>query len=84
MKQQDHSWHKFKAGTRVLDTVSGMDGVVTGTTLSHAVEAAAVKPGGVDGGQLIPLPKPVVHESVTVQLDDGSSVERSPRLLVAI
>ena len=69
---------------RVLDTVTGQDGVVVGTTLTKTLEAAAKKGAGEVSGGLIPLPKPVIHESVTVQLEDDSIVERSPRVLTAI
>ena len=81
---QSHSWHAFPKGTRVLDTVSGMDGLVTGTRLVHAVEPARSGPGDGAPGRLIPLPNPVVHETVIVKLDDGSTVERSPRVLLGI
>jgi hypothetical protein len=81
---QSHSWHTFPKGTRVLDTVSGMDGDVIHTHIVHAVEPAAVKPGEGNGGRLIPLPNPVVHETVIVTLEDGTIVERSPRVLVAL
>ena len=81
---QSHSWHQFPKGTRVLDTVSGMDGVVTHTRIVHAVEPAGNGSGEGSPGRLIPLPNPVVHETVLVKLEDGSAVERSPRVLVAI
>ena len=68
----------------MLDTVSGMDGVVVSSHIVHAVKPAAVTPGEGTGGQLIPLPDPVVHESVTVKLEDGSLVQRSPRTLAAL
>lgn len=68
----------------MLDTVTGMDGTVVSTQITHAVTPAAAQPGEASGGQLIPLPKPVVHESVTVQLDDGTIVQRSPRTLAAL
>ena len=68
----------------MLDQVSGMDGIVMDTRLTHAVEPA--KPGSGEGqaGRLIPLPNPVVHECVLVRLEDGSTVERSPRVLCSI
>jgi len=81
---QSHSWHVFPKGTRVLDTVSGMDGVVIHTHIIHSVEPARPGTGEVQAGRLIPLPNPVVHESVVVKLEDGSTVERSPRVLLAI
>lgn len=79
-----HFWHAFPRGTRVLDTVSGMDGTVMNTQITHAVTPAATQPGEVASGRLIPLPDPVVHESVTVQLDDGTIVQRSPRVLAIL
>ena len=81
---QSHSWHAFPKGTRVMDTVSGMDGVVTDTRIIHSVKPAAVNLGGGGDGRLIPLPDPVVHETVLVKLEDNSTVERSPKVLVAI
>lgn len=84
LSKHPHGWHKFKPGTRVLDTVTGLEGLVVGTTLTKTLEAAAKKPGEVASGGLIPLPKPVIHESVTVQLEDDSIVERSPRVITAI
>ena len=54
------------------------------TQLTKTLEAAGGKGEGGDNGRLIPLPKPVIHESVTVELDDNSTVERSPRVLTAI
>lgn len=68
----------------MLDTVSGMDGTVVGTQITHAVRPAVAKPGEEPGGRLIPLPDPVVDESVTVQLDNGTTVQRSPRTLATI
>ena len=68
----------------MLDTVSGMDGVVVDSHIVHAVKPAAGKPGEGTGGRLIPLPDPVVDESVTVKLEDGSLVQRSPRTLAAL
>lgn len=84
MPPHTHSWHTFPKGTRVLDTVTGMDGVVVSTHITHAVKPAAQNSGEGGGGRLIPLPDPVVHESVTVQLDDGTIVQRSPRTLATI
>lgn len=84
MPPHTHSWHTFAKGTRVLDTVSGMDGTVQSTQITHAVRPAAGGSGEGAGGRLIPLPDPVVHESVTVQLDDGTIVQRSPRTLATI
>ena len=82
--QQSHSWHAFLPGTRVLDQVTGMDGVVQNSHVRHAVEAPASAAGELQAGRLLPLPKPVVHESVIVKLEDGTSVQRSPKVLVAI
>lgn len=82
--QQSHAWHAFPKGTRVMDTVSGQDGVVVNTHIIHSVKPAPPAGGEAQAGRLIPLPNPVVHESVVVQLEDGSTVERSPKLLVAI
>lgn len=81
---QSHSWHAFPKGTRVLDTVTGMDGVVVDTRLRHAVEPAAAAGGNDSGGRPLSLPTPVVHETVLVQLEDGSTVERSPKILCAL
>jgi len=67
-----------------MDTVSGMDGVVVNSRLVHAVEPAAANSGEAAPGRLIPLPNPVVHETVLVKLEDGSTVERSPRVLVSL
>lgn len=67
-----------------MDTVSGMDGVVTGTRIIHSVKPAAAISGEVTAGRLLPLPDPVVHETVIVKLEDNSTVERSPKVLVAI
>jgi hypothetical protein len=81
---QSHSWHAFPKGTRVMDTVSGMDGVVVTTHLRHAVEPAGPATGEVQPGRLIPLPNPVVHETVVVKLENGNVVERSPKVLVTL
>jgi hypothetical protein len=67
-----------------MDTVSGMDGVVTHSHIRHAVEPAGNVSGEGTPGRLIPLPNPVVHETVVVKLEDGSTVERSPKVLVAL
>ena len=67
----------------MLDTVSGMDGVVLHSRVVHSVEPAAANLGEAQPGRLIPLPNPVVHETTVVQLEDGSTVERSPKVLVA-
>lgn len=82
--QQSHSWHAFLPGTRVSDTVTGMDGVVQHSRVTHAVQPAGGKAGEAEAGRLLPLPKPVVHESVVVKLEDGTIVQRSPKVLVAI
>lgn len=79
-----HSWHTFPKGTRVLDTQTGMDGVVLHTKLVHAVEAASTAGGNGAAGGLNSLPNPVVHETVVVQLEDGTIQQRSPRTLVAL
>jgi len=78
-----HSWHTFHHGTEVLDTVTGMDGVVMHSRVVHSVEPAGPGQGEAQPGRLIPLPNPVVHETTIVRLEDGSTVERSPKLLVA-
>lgn len=84
MPPHTHSWHAFPRGSRVLDTVSGLDGTVVSTQITHAVRPAAANSGEGNSGRLIPLPDPVVHESVTVQLDDGTIVQRSPRTLAML
>ena len=81
---QSHSWHAFPQGTRVLDTVTGVEGVVLETHITHAVEPARPAAGDGAPGRLIPLPNPVVYESVVVKLEDNSTVERSPKVLVAL
>lgn len=82
--RQSHSWHQFPAGTKVLDTVSGQDGEVVTTNLTHTLQPPATQTGAAAAGQLLPLPTPVTHESVVVKLEDGTTVERSPRTLVAL
>jgi hypothetical protein len=80
----DHSWHTFPAGARVLDTVTGQDGTVLKTDIQHSVQpAASGNPPG-ESGRLLSLPIPIVTESVQVKLDDGLTVQRSPRVLVKI
>lgn len=81
---QSHSWHQFPAGTKVLDTVTGEDGVVVTTNLTHALIPPSNQNGAAAAGQLLPLPTPVTHESVVVKLGDGTTVERSPRTLLAL
>jgi hypothetical protein len=67
-----------------MDTVSGMDGVVVNSHVTHSVQPAGPASGGGQSGQLIPLPNPVVHETVFVKLDDGTHVQRSPKVLVSL
>lgn len=82
--QHSHAWHTFPKGTRVLDTVTGMDGVVLDSHITHAVEPAGAPNATGEAGRLLPLPNPIVHESVVVKLEDGATVQRSPRTLVAL
>jgi hypothetical protein len=60
-----------------------MDGVVLHSRVVHSVEPAGANAGEAQPGRLIPLPNPVVHETTVVKLEDGSTVERSPKVLVA-
>jgi hypothetical protein len=83
-KPHSHAWHTFPQGSKVLDTVSGMDGVVQNTHIIHSVEPAGAAAGELGAGRLIPLPNPVTYESVMVELENGETVERSPQLLLAI
>jgi hypothetical protein len=84
VKPHTHEWHKFAKGARVTDTVSGEDGTVTHTHFIHGIEPAAAKGEAGETAGLPPLPTPVVSESTVVLLDNGETVTRSPRLLVAI
>lgn len=78
-----HHWHTFISGTKVLDTQTGLDGVVVSTKLMHGVEPAAAPAAGATAANPVPLPNSVTHESVVVKLEDGTTVERSPRTLLA-
>lgn len=79
-----HHWHTFTQGTKVLDTQTGLDGVVVSTKLTQGVVPAAAPAAGAAPALASSLPNPVTHETVVVKLESGDTVERSPRTLVAL
>lgn len=79
----EHSWHTYPAGMGIYDHESGLDGIVLSSAVMHAVVAPVKAPAEPGVAPLFALPSTIVYETVTVRLDDGSVVERSPNALVA-
>lgn len=70
--------------TRVLDLVTGQEGVTVGGTIVHSTlpDKAAGCRGALAG--LFSLPTPVITHLLQVRLEDGSTVERDPDQLIAL
>lgn len=76
--------HTFAPGDRVLDSATGLEAIVTQSRVAHRLgKPAAVMPGQASAAGLN-LPVSAVHETVHVQLSDGSLATRDVGQLVPI
>jgi len=75
---------QFKPGDRVMDSTSGQQGTIAAGTIRHTIVPAAPPADGSATPAFFQLPNRRDDVVITVQLDDGSTVERTPSDLIAL